>query len=105
MTDKPFLVPRRESEAPQTLKFGHIENACPLVTFEVQSRSQSRVSLGDFTIERPPMGFTLEVSPKFDPDSIVAQITKLDAEYDEYELVLHVANYGDRIMSVEVFAT
>jgi hypothetical protein len=74
------------------------------VTFEVQPRKQLRVSLGDFTADKPPLGFTLEVSPESISDSIVAQLTKLSAEYDEYELILHVANYEDRTVSVEVFA-
>jgi hypothetical protein len=105
MTDaKPVPTPRKESEASQILKFGHVENTCPVVTFEVQPRKQLRVSLGDFTADKPPLGFTLEVSPESISDSIVAQLTKLSAEYDEYELILHVANYEDRTVSVEVFA-
>lgn len=68
--------------------------------FEVKPHSQSHTSLGDFTRDSPPIGFSLEVAP--DDSQIVTQITELSAVYDEYELVLHVTNDGDQTASVEV---
>ncbi len=62
------------------------------------------MSLGDFTADDPPSGFSLKATPDDDSEAVVAHLTCLSAAYDKYELVLHVANYGDRTVSVEVFA-
>ncbi|WP_048821271.1 hypothetical protein [Streptomyces ipomoeae] len=70
--------------------------------FEVASRSQDHVSLGEFKADEPLIGFSLEVTPDCDPEDVTAQITKLGAAYDEYELVLHVANRSRQAVNVEV---
>ncbi|WP_216587776.1 hypothetical protein [Streptomyces brasiliscabiei] len=59
------------------------------------------MSLGDFTADKPPIGFSIEISPD-GTEGVTAQITKLEAAYDEYELVLHVANRSRQTVNVEV---
>lgn len=81
---------------------GASTQAHPDVIIEVKPERQERVSLGDFTVSNPPKGFSIEITPDHDPETVVAQITRIGAEFDKYELVLHVANYGDKTVSVEV---
>lgn len=100
---KPIPVIRTEAEASQLLKPNPTEHSRLIAVVEVNPRSQPHVSLGNFTADAPPVGFTLEITPEdYDPETIVAQITRLDAAFDEYELVLHLANYSDRAASVDV---
>jgi hypothetical protein len=70
--------------------------------FEVAPKSKDHVSLGEFKTDEPLIGFSLEVTPDCDPEDVAVQITKLSAVYNEYELVLHVANGSDKMVSVEV---
>ncbi|MCX4742789.1 hypothetical protein [Streptomyces antibioticus] len=81
------------------------EGAHPLGEFEVEPGGMGRFLLGQFTLKNQPKGFALRVTPKkHDPKAIVPQITRLAAEYNKYELVLYTVNYGDRAVSIEVFA-
>ncbi|WP_435212614.1 hypothetical protein [Streptomyces sp. bgisy034] len=70
--------------------------------FEVSPKDQCHVSLGDFAADASPIGFSIEITPNHDPEDVTAQITRLSAEYNEYELVLHVANRSRETVSVEV---
>lgn len=103
MTKKTLIpVNRKESEASQLLHFKAPDEAEPFAVIEVQPREQPHISLGSFTVKNPPKGFVLEITPEPEPEAVAAQITSLGAEYGEYELVLHVANYGDKAVNVEV---
>lgn len=99
---KPISINRRETEASHLLRFTPSEQAQPIMSVEVKAHTQTHVSLGDFTDEKPPIGFPIEVTPDYDPKTVVARVTRLDAAFDEYELVLHVTNNTDEVMSVEV---
>ncbi|MGW6721732.1 hypothetical protein [Streptomyces sp. NPDC054995] len=80
------------------------DNAHSLGEFEVESGGMGRFLLGRFTLKDEPKGFALEVTPNRDPKAVASQITRLAAEYNKYELVLYAVNYGDRAVSIEVFA-
>ena len=99
---QPVPVPRRESEASRFLKSKPDQEGRPIMVVEVPPRDQYHASLGDFTVDTPPIGFSIEITPDHRPEEVAAQITKLSAEYDEYELVLHVANRSNETVSVEV---
>ncbi|GAA3894245.1 hypothetical protein GCM10023084_53850 [Streptomyces lacrimifluminis] len=99
---QPVPVPRRESEASQFLQPKPDQESRPIVVFEVPPKKKDHISLGDFTDDEPPIGFSIEIAPDLNPKDVDAQITKLSAEYDEYELVLHVANHSGKTVNVEV---
>lgn len=105
MTDaKPVPTPRKETDASRFLvSWTPPEDALPVVTLEVRPRDQTRVSLGDFAIANPQGGFTVLATPDDYPETVVSRLTRLSSTYDKYELVLHVANYGDRTVTVDVF--
>lgn len=104
MTDaKPVPMPRKETDTSRLLLSETPDHARPTGELEVNPGKQERVSLGDFTGDNPPKGFSIEVTPKRYSQDVVPQLTRLGATYDKYELVLHVANYGDKTVSVEVF--
>jgi hypothetical protein len=103
MSRKPVPVLRREMEASQLLRQGDDKQKLPIAVLEIPPLDQTHISLGEYTREHPPIGFSIEVSPDYEPDDIVAQITRLEAAFDVYELILHVANYRDNSVSVEVF--
>lgn len=98
-------MPRKETDASRLLlPDTPPEDALPVVTLEVRPRDQGRVSLGDFTVDNPPKGFLLQATPNDYPEAVVSQLTSLSGTYDRYELVLHIANYGDRTEVVDVYA-
>ncbi|WP_314410144.1 hypothetical protein [Streptomyces sp. DSM 40484] len=99
---QPVPVPRRESEASRFLRSKPHQEGRPIMVLEVPSRDQYHASLGDYTVDAPPIGFSIEITPDHNPKDVDAQITKLSAEYDEYELVLHVANRSGKTVNVEV---
>lgn len=99
---QPVPVSRRESEASRLLRPNSTQGISPVVEFEVSPKGQCHVSLGDFAADKSPIGFSIEVTPDHEPEDVTAQITKLGAEYNEYELVLHVANRSHETVSVEV---
>jgi hypothetical protein len=68
---------------------------------EVKSKEQPHVSLGNY-IGTLPKGFAVHVNPASSSDTIVTQVTRLGIG-DEYELVLHIANYSDQTISVGVW--
>jgi hypothetical protein len=79
-----------------------VENKHPVCVIEVKSNEQPHISLGDYDLSHPPKGFAIHISPDPEPDTIVTQITRLEAE-DQGELILHVANYGNATVNVEVW--
>ena len=68
----------------------------------IEAHQQTHVSLGTFTERRPLRGFSIHLKPDPEPDSIIAQTTRLDSE-GEYELILHIANYGNQVTNAEVW--
>jgi hypothetical protein len=103
MTDnKPVPVPRSEVDASRLLLSKTPKHAQLILMLEVRPLEQPHVSLGNFSADAPPKGFFVEVLPS-DPELVVTQLTCLGAMYNEREYVLHIANYGDRTVSVEVF--
>ncbi len=77
-------------------------NLEPICKLTVAAHTQPHISLGSFTANRPPKGFSIHINPDPEPDTIVAQIIRIDTEW-KYELVLHIANYGDRPLYTEVW--
>ena len=79
-----------------------LHNRHPLGEIEVKSKEQPHMSLGNFSYANPPKGFAIHINPDPDPEAIVTQVTRL-GEDDSYELVLHIANYGNKTVSAEVW--
>lgn len=95
---------RSESEASHLMTTvpRALNNRHPLGEIEVKSKEQPHMSLGNFSSANPPKGFAIHISPDPDPEAIVTQVTRL-GENDNYELVLHIANYGNQTVSAEVW--
>lgn len=102
----PITNLRVESEATHLLKVASTipSNRHPIGEIEVKPKEQPHMSLGNFNTANPPKGFTIHIDPDPDPDAIVTQITRLGHD-ESYELVLHIANYGNKTVSVEVWRT
>lgn len=83
-------------------KLSSPKSAYAMVNIEVRPTEQPHVSLGDYTSNETPIGFALYIEPDPEPDAIVAQIMRVGSAKN-YELVLHVANYGSRTVDVEVW--
>lgn len=95
---------RSESEASHlmTTVSKALNDKHPIGEIEVKSKEQPHISLGNFTNAHPPKGFAIHISPDPEPEAIVTQVTRL-GEDDNYELVLHIANYGNKTISAEVW--
>lgn len=79
-----------------------LDHKHPIGEIEVKPKEQPHMSLGNYSDEKPPKGFAVHVSPDPDPEAIVTQVTRLE-DGSNYELVLHIANYGNRTVSAEVW--
>ena len=70
---------------------------------EVRPNEQTHMSLGTFQEDQHPKGFTIEPLPAPpEDDAIVARIVRLNQASAAYELVLHVANYSNTTIDVEI---
>lgn len=69
---------------------------------EVGPGEQKRIALGTFEEAHPPKGFSIAITPDPEEDAIVTKVTTLETGDGNYELVLHVANYGGRVIEAEV---
>lgn len=78
------------------------KSAYAMANIEVRPTEQPHVSLGEYTSSETPIGFALYIEPDPEPDAIVAQIMRVGST-KSYELVLHVANYGNKTVNVEVW--
>ncbi len=74
----------------------------PIGVIAAKSNEQPHLSLGHYSRQHPPKGFAIHLSPDPEPDAIVTQITRLEAD-GQYEYILHVANYGDTTINAEVW--
>ena len=99
----PITSLRSESEASHLLTIleapikGH-----PIGEIEVKSKEQPHISLGNFSSTSPPTGLCNSHHPDPEPGDIVTQVTQIGDE-KHYEMVLHIANYGNKTVSAEVW--
>lgn len=67
-----------------------------LEKIKVKPGEQQRILLGNFTGDKPPKGFSVEVAPDPNPaGSLFTEVTSLGTT-KRYKLVLHVTNYGTK---------
>lgn len=69
----------------------------------VSPRQQVQLSLGVYGEDKPEKGFLVELNP--DPefkDSVEVQTLSVGSPR-RYELILHVANYGDQAVTADVW--
>jgi len=70
---------------------------------KVEPYEQQHTSLGFFTRRSQLKGFAVELKPDPDPEnSVVTQVTPLGSA-QRYELVLHVANYGNKTITANIW--
>lgn len=74
----------------------------PIGKVEVKAHDQPRISLGNFTANHPPKGFSIHITPDPEPEAIVTQVTTLGSD-KEYELILHIANYGNKTVNAKIW--
>ncbi len=80
----------------------HHSGSQPVAEIEVKPNKQPHMSLGSFTDKAPPRGYVVELSPDPEPsESVVAQIVQVGSS-EKFDLILHIANYGNRTISAEV---
>lgn len=69
----------------------------------VAPQQQARLSLGVYGTGRHEKGFSVELKPTPDPDeSVVTQVFSIGSS-ERHELVLNIANYGDRTVTADVW--
>lgn len=74
----------------------------PIAKMQVRAHGQPHISLGSFTANNPPKGFSIHITPDPEPEAIVTQVTTLGGE-KEYELILHIANYSDKTVNAKIW--
>src|SRR5438067_21746 len=100
----PGKLKRSESDASHLISVitAPINSSSPISEVEVRPNEQPHISLGNFTNANAPKGFAIHIMPNPKAEAIVTQATRLGTN-DKYELVLHVANYGDKTVSAEIW--
>jgi len=99
----PITSLRSESEASHLLTTLEVPlKGHPIGEIEVKSKEQPHISLGNFSSASPPKGFAIHITPDPEPGDIVTQVTRIGDE-KHYEMVLHIANYGNKTVSAEVW--
>ena len=70
---------------------------------ELKPTEQQRITLGNFTEDNPPKGFSIEITPDPNPaGSVLTEVTSLGTT-KQYKLILHITNYGIGTVSAEVW--
>lgn len=99
----PISTPRTELEVSHLLEKDSQDRFNNLLAeVEIKPVEQTHISLGNYSPDHVPQGFSLKSHPELSDGELITQITKLEHENGEYELVLHVANYGERTISIEI---
>lgn len=99
----PITNLRSESEASHLITLTEVPlNRHPIGEIEVKSKEQPHMSLGNFSDTSIPKGFAIHISPDPEPGDIVTQVTQI-GDGKHYEMVLHIANYGNKTVSAEVW--
>jgi hypothetical protein len=80
-----------------------IHNAEPINKIKVRPQEQQHISLGNFTVAKPPKGFSVGVDPDPDPAGSVASEITSQGTPSRYELILHLVNYGDKTVTAKVW--
>mgnify|MGYP007031181115 CR=1 FL=1 len=70
---------------------------------DVQPGKQPHISLGKFKNAYQPKGFSIHLTPDPDDDAIATHVTSLQMDDETYELVLHIANYGNKTIHAEIW--
>lgn len=79
------------------------KQAALIEKLEVKPGEQRRVALGSFAKDNPAKGFSIEFKPDPAPaDSVVTQVSALGTS-KRHRLVMHIANYGTKTVSAEVW--
>jgi hypothetical protein len=69
----------------------------------VKPLERPQLSLGNYTADKPPKGFLIEINPNPSPlDAVIAQVLSFGSEW-KYELRLQVANNGEEEVGVQVW--
>lgn len=107
MTELSSVESRNTSHPPEAtspLKEHGMELAGkPIGEIEVRPGEQSHISLGVFQEKERLKGFTTELTPEpQDEDAIVTHVARIEKENEGYELILHIANYGNKTVSAEI---
>jgi hypothetical protein len=69
----------------------------------VAPQQQLQMSLGVFGADRPVRGFSIDLSPDPESDeSVVAQILSVGSD-QRFELILNIANVGERAVTADVW--
>jgi hypothetical protein len=74
----------------------------PIGKLQIKAHEQPHISLGNFTSTHPPKGFSIHITPDPDPDAIITKVMTLGSDR-EYELILHIANYGNKTVNAKVW--
>ncbi|HTE22489.1 MAG TPA: hypothetical protein VK674_05620 [Candidatus Limnocylindria bacterium] len=75
----------------------------PFRLIKILPNGQERISLGTYSANKPPKGFKVTLSPEPDlADSVVTAMTSLGSR-SNYELILHVSNFGGRAATAKVW--
>lgn len=71
-------------------------------SLEVGPLEQKSIVLGSYLAKKLTKGFSVEYAPEPDPpDSVVTQITDTGSA-TESRFVLHIANFGDRVIVAKI---
>lgn len=69
---------------------------------KIKPRMHPSFLLGTFTAENPPTGFSISIHPDPKPaGSVITRVARTGSD-DNYRLILHVANNGDKTIGVAI---
>lgn len=93
MLSLPKIVTRSEFDGVPNRLIGEIE---------VRPEEQVRMPLGKYDKSAIQGSFFIKVSPDSQADAVIVQVACIEPRKGHYELIAHIANYGSKIVSVEL---
>ena len=97
-------IPRIELQTSRHTDQDEVQDlGIPVGEISIKPGEQPHMSLGNFYKTNPAKGFSIRIDPEPQDDAIVTKIVGLESADGGYELVLHIANYGNKIVKAIVW--
>jgi len=96
-------MPSKSQKTKPKTNTSNSNNGRLIGSVEVRPFNQSRILLGNFTQQKPPKGFAVELTPDPLPaDSFTTEVLTSPNETG-YRLMMHLANHGNTAITASVY--
>lgn len=75
----------------------------PIGELKIKPHEQSRLLLGSFQKDKSPKGFSVQISPESELDSIASTVIALDKQGGKCNLIMNIENFGTKTVRAQIW--